>query len=67
MAVLVLLFCLGSDNGQCIERRPVYDEPLSLLACVVGGQSSAMEFLQTHPGWRLARWRCEAGPRKVPA
>jgi hypothetical protein len=67
MVTLVLLFCLGSENAQCIERQPVYEEPLGLIACMVGGQLAGAEFLQTHPGWRLARWRCEPGPRKVPA
>jgi hypothetical protein len=67
MVTLVLLFCLGSDNVQCIERQPVYEEPLGLMACMVGGQFAGAEFLQIHPGWRLAKWRCEPGPRKMPA
>jgi hypothetical protein len=66
MATLVLLFCLGTDHAQCVERRPVYEEPLGLMACMVGGQFAGTEFLQTHPGWRLAKWRCETGPRREP-
>ena len=64
MATLVLLFCLASNHTQCIERRPVYEEPMSMMACMVGGQRAAAEFLQLHPGWELVKWRCEAGPRK---
>jgi hypothetical protein len=67
MATLVLLFCLGTEQAQCVERRPVYEEPLGLMACMVGGQFAGAEFLQTHPGWRLAKWRCETGPRQEPA
>jgi len=61
MITLVLIFCLGAE---CIEHRPVYEEPLSLMACSVGGQIAAAEYLKTHPGWQLKRWRCEVGPRK---
>ena len=64
MVTLVLLFCLGTDHAQCVEHRPVYEEPLGLMACMVGGQFAGAEFLQTHPGWRLAKWRCETGPQK---
>jgi hypothetical protein len=67
MATLILLFCLGSETGQCVERTPAYEEPLTLMACVVGGQFAGADFLQSHPGWRLAGWRCETGPRRVPA
>jgi hypothetical protein len=67
MVTLVLLFCLGSDQAQCVERRPVYEEPLGMMTCMVRGQFAGAEFLETHPNWRLASWRCEVGPRKVPA
>ncbi len=67
MVTLVLVFCLGSGQAQCVERQPVYEEPLGLMACMVGGQRAGSEFLESHPGWRLASWRCEAGPHKVPA
>ena len=67
MVSLVLLFCLGADNRQCVEHRPVYEEPLGMTTCMVRGQFAGAEFLDSHPGWRLASWHCEFGPRKLPA
>jgi hypothetical protein len=37
MVTLVLVFCLGSGNIQCVEHHPVYEVPLSLMACMIWG------------------------------
>jgi hypothetical protein len=55
MATLAL-FCLGAANAQCVERSPVYEAPLPLVTCMMCGQFAG-----------AARWRCETGPRRVPA
>jgi hypothetical protein len=62
MIELVLVMCLiGSKT--CIEHRPVFEQPLNLMECVMGGQFAAAQFMQQHPGlnrtYRLASWRCE--------
>jgi hypothetical protein len=55
---LVLVFCMASSSGTCTEARPV-TEDLSPMACMVRGQQVAQEWLADHPGWQLARVRCE--------
>ena len=45
---------MAATRGAClraatVEHRPVYEEPLALMACMVGGQFAGAEFLQTHP------------------
>lgn len=62
MVQLVLVFCLMGTPTQCQEERPA-TEPLSLMSCMVGGQQAAQEWLNDHPKWMLARWRCEQGSR----
>jgi hypothetical protein len=61
---LVLFFCM-LDGSQCIERRPAYDEPLTLMGCMVGRQRAGAQFLQNHREltgrYRLSSWRCEVG------
>lgn len=64
MVQLVLLFCL-LDGTRCVERRPIFVEPLTLMGCMVGGQRAAAQFLETHADltgrYRLSSWRCEMG------
>lgn len=66
MVQLVLLFCL-LDGSHCVERRPVFDEPLTLIGCMVGGQRAGAQFLENHADlagrYRLSSWRCELGRR----
>ena len=64
MVQLVILLCSLSQPVICREQRPVYDPPLSLMACMVGGQRAAAEFLANHPSWELQGWRCEVGVPK---
>jgi len=61
MTALVLVFCLQSAPGSCIEERPV--DALPALACMRQAQAYAANWLADHPKWRLSRWRCE---RNVP-
>jgi hypothetical protein len=66
MTALVLVFCLQSAPGQCIEERPVAD--LDPRACMMQAQNYAVNWLVDHPKWRLSRWRCEKNvPRQQPA
>ncbi|HXC91317.1 MAG TPA: hypothetical protein VNV18_14235 [Stellaceae bacterium] len=57
MTALVLVFCLQSAPGSCVEQRPVED--MAPLACVLRAQEYAASWLSDHPKWMLSRWRCE--------
>jgi hypothetical protein len=66
VTALVLVFCLQSSPGSCVEQRPV--ETLPPLACIMQAQQYAANWLADHPKWMLARWRCERNvPRQQPA
>ncbi len=59
MIELVLVFCLATDSSQCIEQRPIFEEPLSGMACMMNAQRMALQYVADHPGWQLSGWRCE--------
>jgi hypothetical protein len=43
-------------------------QDLSLMGCMVQAQQHAAQWLDEHPNWTLARWRCEQNvPRQRPA
>ncbi len=56
---LVFLVCLISSPDSCREERfSLAFEPVSGLGCMTGAQSRLAEWTDTHPGWRVARWKC---------
>jgi hypothetical protein len=64
---LVLTVCLAAAPASCKEERPVFEGPLSMLACATQGQLLAVRWLAEHPAYTLNRWRCEANrPRETP-
>ena len=63
---LVLVYCLSTDPGRCIEHRPISVEPTpGLMACVAGAQPEAARWLVEHPQYVLARYRCEMGSKST--
>lgn len=61
MVQLVLLFCLAADGSSCVERRPLLDDLLTPVGCLMAAQPMAAEFIRAHPSYRLVTWRCEIG------
>lgn len=59
---IILVVCLLASPDRCEEQRPPIDR-LSLVGCLSDGQLIAIEWLNEHPKWRLAGWRCRIGPR----
>jgi hypothetical protein len=65
---LVLVYCLIGDPVKCVEQRPMFEQPLSAMACMVTAQQTASHYVDEHPQWRLATWRCERDqPKQRPA
>ena len=61
--ILVLVFCLGFSD-DCREERPIVDaaELVLPIGCIMAGQRYGEAWLEEHPKWRLAGWRCELPP-----
>lgn len=56
--------CLLSKPGECkVERQP-FDGPL--FACSLLGQQAAVQWIASHPKWRLKAYRCTTlDPRRI--
>jgi hypothetical protein len=56
---LIFLVCLISSPDTCREERFSFAfEPVSNLGCMTGAPPRMAEWMNTHPGWRIARWKC---------
>lgn len=68
MIELVLVYCLVADAQRCMERRESVGRELSAIECIVTAQQYGQQWVDGHPQWRLAGWRCERDrPRESPA
>ena len=61
MVQLVLVYCMIANASICTEKRPVFEQPLSLMSCMTSGEQTAATYVEEHPQWRLAKFRCEVG------
>lgn len=57
MLDLVLIVCLNAAPMECRKERLPFDG--NPIACAIHGQMAAVEYLETHPKWRLSRWQCK--------
>lgn len=64
MMVLVFTACLVSAPEDCRVREMTIFEDVGPLACMMGAQGELARWTETHPNWRIDRWRCE-GQRPV--
>ena len=56
-AIVLSLVVCAAVSGEC--RQQVVGEGFSTpVACLMEGEVDAEKWLNTHPGWRLASWRC---------
>jgi hypothetical protein len=68
MIELVLVYCLISDSHTCIEKRPAFEVEMTPQSCLMDAERYAIDYVEAHPEWRLAGWRCEIDvPRQDPA
>jgi hypothetical protein len=61
MVQLVVVYCMIANANVCTEKRPMFEQPLSLMACITSGQETAATYVKDHPQWRMAKFRCEVG------
>ncbi len=56
---LVFLVCLISSPDTCKEERFSFAfETMSDLGCMMDAPPRMADWTNTHPGWRVARWKC---------
>lgn len=68
MIELVLVYCLSNSPDRCLERREPLEAPVNMMSCTMRAQTTAQEYLESHPLYRLVRFRCEQDkPQERPA
>ncbi|MEZ0168485.1 hypothetical protein [Microvirga sp. TS319] len=57
--LVLMTICLLSAPQSCREERLTFSyEDASYMGCLVHAQSTLAEWQQSHPAWRINRWRC---------
>ncbi len=57
MIELLIVACLGT--GECRDFSKLYDaQDVSLMTCMVAGQSEIARWKESHPDWSVRRWSC---------
>lgn len=66
MIELVFLACLSATPGACQEQSLLYTD-VSPMTCVLGAQPELAKWVESHPKYTVARWRCQPvdGSRKI--
>lgn len=59
MFEILIAYCLIDAPGLCREHSVAVPEQPSLFACVTGGQLMAVQWIETHPNYKLKAWRCQ--------
>lgn len=62
MYELVLIACLLGQPARCEEVHLPFLEPMEARSCMYKAQFRMVEWMRTHSGWAVKRWRCELPP-----
>lgn len=65
---LVIVACSILHGAQCKNERMIFfssQGSLPVFECARYGQSEVAKWSQSHPNWRVQRWRC--GPPQLQA
>jgi len=59
MIKLIMVVCFASSPHHCRDEKLVFAEPgLSGYACAMRGQIEIAKWANSHPNWRVQRYRC---------
>jgi len=61
MIELVLVYCMVADASVCTESRPMFEDELTMISCMLTGQQAGAAYVREHPKWQLSGYRCEIG------
>ena len=59
MIELVISVCMLSQPEHCKDVHLTYsDQNLTPYQCVMRGQPEMAKWIESHPKWRIHKWRC---------
>ena len=64
MIELVFVACLSTSPDVCRERNLTFMESITPMACLLRAQPELARWTETHPKWRVARWKCQDVSRR---
>jgi hypothetical protein len=57
--LILMSVCLLASPGSCREERLSFSfEEASAVTCMVRSQEKIAEWQQSHPDYRIDRWKC---------
>ena len=59
MVELLFVACLSTAPETCQERSMLYQD-ISPMTCMMGAQPALAEWVEGHPNWTIAQWRCRS-------
>lgn len=60
MIELVFMACLSTAPNTCEEKSLQFAENLTPMACMMGAQPELAKWIESHPKWQVARWKCRS-------
>ena len=64
MIELLISACLLS-NSECRDFSLLFDaREISIMTCMLHGQSAIAPWQQEHPDWKVQRWTCRQPARR---
>jgi hypothetical protein len=62
---LILAVCMLTSPESCREERlTISMEQTAPTQCMIGAQPIIAEWTQTHPKWKVEKWRCGPAGRE---
>ena len=58
MIEILLSVCLISDPNDCKDVRLTDMGEVTPYMCMFKGQVAAARWIEGHPEWKLAKWKC---------
>ena len=59
MIELIFVTCLSLSPQDCETRSLLYTD-ISPMACLMGAQPELAKWVNSHPGYSIQSWRCQA-------
>jgi hypothetical protein len=57
MIELLFVVCITGAPTECEEKSLIFTD-LTATTCVMGAQPQLAKWIETHPKWRIASWKC---------
>jgi hypothetical protein len=57
MMELLFAACISGSPTDCEEKSLIYTD-ITTMSCMMQAQPQLAQWVETHPEWRIASWKC---------